>query len=161
MITQQDGSKVDWDNMPLSEMAKGNCLDTYYTLELFKVLKEKLEHIGLLYHYDNMLSPLIPVLGDIELKGMLIDSPKLEELNPKLTAKANEIKQSLYEFKQVNPEDNVGSTNDLVGIFYTRESGFGLYPPSRTKKTSKPQVNKDALEMLENFMETELEVRQE
>lgn len=161
MITQLDGSKVDWDNMPLAEMAKGNCLDCYYTLELFKVLHEKLDNLGLLFHYDNMLSPLIPVLAEIELQGMLIDQPKLEELNPKLTAKVEEVKKSLYEFKQVKPEDNVGSPKDLIKIFFTREDGFGLYPPFRTKKTNSPQVNKNTLETLESVMETELEVRQE
>ena len=159
MLTQEDGRKVDWANMSLAEMSLGNALDSYNTLKLYEILLAELERLDLVDHCKTLLSPLAPILADIESQGMLIDTVKLDELKPKLEAEVDSVKAKLYEFTQVKPEDNVASTYDLRDIFFTRESGFGLYPPFRTKKTNEPQVDKNTLETLETMIEDELKRR--
>lgn len=159
MLTQEDGRKVDWANMSLAEMAKGNALDSYNTLKLYEILLVELEKLDLLDHCKTLLSPLAPILADIESQGMLIDTTKLVELKPKLESEVESIKSKLYTFTQVKPEDNVSSTYDLRDIFFTREDGFGLYPPFRTKKTNEPQVDKNTLDTLESLIEEELKRR--
>lgn len=159
MLTQLDPKHVDWAGMPISEMAKGNALDAFNTLKLYEILIKELEKLHLINHYKHLLSPLIPILADIESRGMLIDTVKLDELKPKLEANVEEIKSKLYKFEQVKPEDNISSTRDLREIFFTRESGFGLYPPFRTKKTNEPQVDKNTLDTLETMIEDELRSR--
>jgi DNA polymerase I-like protein with 3'-5' exonuclease and polymerase domains len=159
MITQLDGSKVDWGNMPLADMAKGNSLDAFYTLCLYEVLVKELEKIDLLKYYDTLSSPLINKLADIELRGMTIDQTKLDEINPLMVNKVEECRATLHAFPQVRADDNIKSTDDMRQIFFLREDGFGFYPPFLTKKTNEPQVDKNTLETLENMIEEELETR--
>jgi hypothetical protein len=75
------------------------------------------------------------------------------------TRKVENSKKKVTSYSEVAAEDNIASNKDLVNIFFLKESGFGLYPPFRTKKTGTPQVDKNALETLENIIEEELEKR--
>jgi DNA polymerase I-like protein with 3'-5' exonuclease and polymerase domains len=160
MLTKRDGSNTDWANMPLDEMAKGNSLDAYYTLNLFFILEQKLKENNLYEHYDKLTSKLIPVFAEIELKGMIVNTNTLGTIAPKMQEKIVKVKEELKQgFSEIRPEDNLASNPTLVEILYTRENGFGLYPPFRSKKTGEPQVNKDAFEVLESLIEEELERR--
>ncbi len=159
MLTVKDPSRTKWEDMPLNEMSKGNVFDTYSTLKLFNLLEAELKKLNLYEYYKNLASPLIPVFVEIEKQGMPLDKEELERLTPIVTEKVKNFEKTLYDFKQVRKTDNIRSNNDLVSILYTREDGFGLYPPFITKKTNQPQVNKDTFEVLENLIEEELERR--
>ena len=159
MLTVSDGRKINWALMPLNEMAIGNVTDSYFTLELYYILKDKLKELGLESHYETLLCPLTIILAEVEYNGMLIDKSKLDEIGPNLKRESDEAKDKLYAFKQVRKEDKVSSPKDLVQIFYLRDDGFKLYPPFKTKKTNQPQTDKDTLETLETMIEEELEQR--
>lgn len=159
MLTVKDPKRIIWADMKLEDMAKGNVFDTYSTLKLFTYLSEELKKLNLYDYYKNLASPLIPVFVGIERRGMPIDKEELDKLTPVVKAKVDKFEEALYNFKQVKEEDNIRSQDDLIKILYTREDGFGLYPPFLTKKTNQPQVNKDTFEVLENLIEEELEKR--
>jgi DNA polymerase-1 len=158
MLTVKDGKKQDWASMPLSEMAHGNAMDSYYTLKLFHKLYDELDRIELVDHYNNLLSPLIPVLADIENRGMLIKTETLDNLDSRVNEKVVSAKQKVREFPFVKEEYNIASTKDLIKMFYHDAEGLGLYPPTKTDKGS-PSVDKNAMETLENLIEEELEKR--
>lgn len=140
-------------------MAHGNCFDSYNTLKLFEVFKDKLIKLDLYHYYSNLISPLIPVLAEIELQGMMVDEQRLDHAMPLVEESVKKAKEKLYTYPQVKPEDNLASIADLVNILFIREDGFGLYPPFRTKKKGDPQVDKNTLETLESLIEEELEKR--
>jgi len=158
MLTVKDGKKQDWASMPLDEMAKGNAMDSYYTLKLFERLYLELEKIDLVDHYKNLLSPLIPVLADIENKGMLIDQATIDSLDSRVKEKVDASKATVQAFPFIKEEYNIASNKDLIQIFYNGADGLTLYPPTRTDKGS-PSVDKNAMETLENLIEAELEKR--
>jgi DNA polymerase-1 len=158
MLTVKDGKKQDWESMPLSEMAKGNAMDSYYTLMLFHKMYSELQKLDLTDHYKNLLSPLIPVLADIENRGMLIDNGTLGNLDSRVKSKVDEAKSKVLSFPFVKEEYNIASNKDLIKIFYHDSEGLGLYPPTKTDKGS-PSVDKNAMETLENLIEAELEKR--
>jgi hypothetical protein len=65
---------------------------------------------------------------------------------------------TLYEFDEIQTEDNLSSNNDLIEVLYTRDGGFGMYPPDRTMKGS-PSVSAPTLKLLLSQIEEELEKR--
>jgi len=64
----------------------------------------------------------------------------------------------LHYHNQVEKADNLSSTNDLIKILYTREGGFGLYPPDRTAKGA-PSVSAPTLKIVLEHLEDELKKR--
>jgi DNA polymerase I-like protein with 3'-5' exonuclease and polymerase domains len=159
MLTNKNPKTTKWSEMALSDMAYGNVMDSTYTLKLLDLFIPKIQKLGLYDHHLHLLSPLILKLAKLELRGMLVDEDGLEKLAPKLQEKVENSKKKVTSYSEVAAEDNIASNKDLVNIFFLKESGFGLYPPFRTKKTGTPQVDKNALETLENIIEEELEKR--
>jgi DNA polymerase I-like protein with 3'-5' exonuclease and polymerase domains len=101
---------------------------------------------------------LIPVLADIENRGMLINTDTLDNLDSRVNEKVASSKSKVREFTFVKEEYNIASTKDLIKMFYHDSEGLGLYPPTKTDKGS-PSVDKNAMETLENLIEEELEKR--
>ena len=69
-----------------------------------------------------------------------------------------EIHDSLYDYNQVFKTENLASTKDLCGIFYTKEGGFEFYPPDRTEK-GEASVSKPTLDILLSQIKQEINSR--
>lgn len=160
MLTVTDPSKIDWENMPLHEVAKGNAMDTYFTLKLFDLINEKIEkeESNLPILIDEVLSPGLSVFAKAEFRGIDIDPRELEETGKSLKSHIVDLEDSLHESLGLLPTDNVYSTKCLVEIFYTREGALELYPPARTGKGA-PSTDADTIKLLLELIDEELERR--
>ena len=74
----QDGKKVDWANMPLPMMARGNALDAYFTLKIFKKLSRKIDELRMTNTYYKLIAPSINMFVGMEVDGMLISKEKVD-----------------------------------------------------------------------------------
>jgi len=150
MLTIQNPKTFDWANMPLSDCCEGNAADAYFTLKLFDLICEKLDP-KTMQLVENVLSEANPIFADIEYTGMDVDVNTLEKVGKGLRDKNIEATDALYAYAQVHKTDNLSSTKDLIEVLYTRESGFGVYPPDRTNKGA-PSVSAPTLKLLLEFV---------
>ena len=158
MLTIDNPKKFDWAGMSLHDCAEGNALDSYFTLKLFDICEKELKKLNMLHLYKNLMSPATEVFSGMEFNGLDISQDKLSEVGKELYLKNVDEADGLHSHEQVDKDDNLSSTNDLVEILYTREEGFNLYPPDRTAKGS-PSVAAPTLKILMEHLEDELKNR--
>lgn len=159
MLTISNPKKFDWANIGLVECLEGNALDTYFTYKLYKVLLETLEEQGMLPLLESMITPLLGIFSDMELEGLDISEENLTKLGRELNAKNIELEDVLYVSKKVKNTDNLASDIDMREILYTREGGFELYPPAKTKKKELPSTSAPTIEIIVAQIDDELKKR--
>jgi DNA polymerase I-like protein with 3'-5' exonuclease and polymerase domains len=167
MLTVNNPKAVNWSDMPLAEMARGNALDTYFTLKCYDVLINKLEDGGMVDTYKNIIEPSTKFFVEVELDGLLISEPQLEKLGAELHDNIINIEDKLYAFKEVKKDISLKSSHDLVRTLFSLVKsskdwvedsegyGFGLYPPIFTSKRQ-PSTSAEALDILKVQIKDEL-----
>ena len=158
MLTIKNPKTFDWANMALSDCCEGNAADSYFTLKLFNLIEEKLNDLGMGNLLSKLIMPSLSTFSEMEHAGMHVCEEKLESVGRSLRVANIDEEDNLYGFEEVTTMDNLSSNNDLVEILYTREEGFGLYPPDRTAKGT-PSVSAPTLKLLLEHIEEELNRR--
>ena len=158
MLTIKNPKTFDWANMALSDCCEGNAADSYFTLKLFNLIEEKLNELGMGKLLSKLIMPSLSTFSKMEHAGMQVDVGKLDSVGRGLRVSNIEEEDNLYTFDQVTTDDNLSSNNDLIEILYTREEGFGMYPPDRTAKGT-PSVSAPTLKLLLEHIEEELKRR--
>ena len=102
--------------------------------------------------------PSLETFAEMEWEGLDVALSELGSVGKQLSDKNINSEDNLYGFDAVDTSDNLSSNNDLIEILYTREEGFGLYPPDRTAKGS-PSVSAPTLKLLLTHIDEELEKR--
>lgn len=167
MLTVTNPASINWAEMPLAEMAKGNAFDTYFTLKCYDVLINKLEDAGMVDTYKNIIEPATLFFVDVELDGLLISETKLDQLGKELHDSLLGIEDKLYSFPEVKKDCSLKSSHDLIRTFFSLVKvgkdwvedlegyGFKLYPPILTGKRQ-PSTSAEALEVLKIQIKDEL-----
>lgn len=162
----RDGKKTDWKNMPLAEMARGNALDAYFTIKVYRKLQDKIAKLKMANLYEKLMAPAVAFFKDMELDGLLISKGRVNELGTQLHSDILEREDKLLSYQLVNKTYELTSTDDLVKILYSADKkhnivpgGFGLYPPICSDKTGAPSTSADALDILLEQLEDEINKR--
>jgi len=158
MLTVNNPNQFDWANISLADCAKGNAMDSYFTLKLYDLIHEKLESEGILPLIESVIEPALTAFTDMEFDGLEVDLGALDGVGRELNIQNINNEDNLYEFPEVNTSRNLSSNNDLIEILYTDTEGFCLYPPDKTPK-GKPSVSAPTLKLLLEFVNEELESR--
>lgn len=156
-VREGEAHKKDWANTPLPELVKGNAMDTFYTLRIFRELEPELEKLGSLEVSEVLYAPLSNIFAEVEKEGMEVDLGELGVVKKNLDSTIIDIEDKLYALPEVQADDNLGSTLDLRKILYSEE-GFGFYAPKFTDK-DQPSTDKETLEELLSQIEEELDSR--
>jgi len=149
MLTVSDPKNFDWANLSLTDCLEGNAYDAYATIHVFFKLIEKLNDKTpkLMHLMEELVMPAFPMFIEMERKGLHVDLNRLKELDKEIKQDILEKEDSLHFYPQVKDVDNLNSTKDLIKILYTREDGFGLFPPQLTPK-EQPSVAADTLKII-------------
>jgi DNA polymerase I len=119
--------------------------DAEITLRLMPILREELERVGGMKLMEEIELPLITVLANMEMNGILLDLPFFESMSKELEGRLNEIVRQVYD--SVGKEFNLNSTQQLSDILFNR---LHLEPPDRGKKTASGHYSTSAA-VLENL----------
>lgn len=160
MLTVANPNKFDWRNIALSDCCEGNAADAYFTLKLYDLIISKFSELGLVPFFEKVLAPANTIFSEIEFTGLEVCPQTLESVGKVLQTENIETEDLLYNYKEVNPKDNLSSTLKLSEILYTNDEGFGLYPPDRSPKGA-PSVAAPTLKILLEHIEEELQNRNE
>ncbi len=121
-------SSVTFDHVDIDKATAYAAEDADVTLRLWMVLKPRLAAERLTRIYERLERPLIPVLADMEERGISIDRQILSRLSGELGQKAAAFEDEIYELS--GERFNIGSPKQLGDILFGR---MGLPGGSKTK----------------------------
>jgi DNA polymerase I len=104
--------------------------DAVVPLLLREELSPRLEKLNAHEVLDTLEMPLIEVLAEMELHGILLDVSFLKSLETELERRQNELTENV--FRTVGHEFNLNSTQQLSDVLFQELS---IVPPLRAKKT--------------------------
>lgn len=119
------------------------CEDADITLRLKNVLEPKLKAAGvedLFYHIEM---PLIPVLADMEMSGIKIDTESLKETSNIFTQRMQELEQNIY--RLAGKEFNVSSPKQVGDILFGE---MKIIDKPKKTKTGQFVTNEEVLQQL-------------
>lgn len=115
-------------DVPLEKAAEYCAEDSDFTLKLFFELKPKLAENGLLSLFENTEMRLLPLLSQMEIAGIHLDSAALKAYHGELSEKIVQIQQEIFDL--VGHEFNIASTKQLQQVLFEER---GLKAGKKTK----------------------------
>jgi DNA polymerase-1 len=131
-ITELIGSgrkQITMEAVPIAPAAAYCGADVDATIRLYTILTEKLQSAGLTEVYTHIELPLLPVLTNMEMAGVLLDTKFLSQMSSRLAQRIHELEQEL--FKVVGRSFNLRSTQQLSQVLFD-ELGFSTKGMKRT-----------------------------
>ncbi len=127
----------------LSKAVPYACEDADITLAAYHVLLPMIEKAGLKELLDTVEMPLVPVLMSMEMRGICIDTEKLQELSISFEKRLRQIEKSIYVF--AGEEFNIKSSQQLGRILFEK---LELPVVKKTKKKTGYSTDVDVLTQL-------------
>ena len=90
--------------------------DADVTLRLYNVLKPRLKEAGVDDLFYNIEMPLVPVLAEMEMNGVLLDTKALAETSRTLTDRMKQIELNIY--KLAGHEFNIASPKQVGEVLF-------------------------------------------
>jgi DNA polymerase I len=117
-LTGKGKGRIGFAEVDIGEAAALGCCDVETIWRLVPVLREKLDAAGLGKLHDDIELPLTGVLAEMEYRGVLVDSEKLETL-------ALEFEKALDQragiiFEMAGEEFNIQSPKQLAAILFDK-----------------------------------------
>jgi DNA polymerase I len=117
-LTGSGKEKKELREIPVELVGEYSAQDADITFRLFDNLKTKLEQGNLLDLAENVEFPLIPVLADIELTGVKLDTEYLSELSKELEIILGNLVTKIYNL--AGETFNANSTQQLGKILFEK-----------------------------------------
>jgi DNA polymerase-1 len=139
--------QIPMSQVPIDEAAPYAAADAVVTLKAYRFLQAKLREPAInmddLFHRLEM--PLIPIVARMERAGALLDLDEVQRQSRDLTARMNELEQSIY--SQAGTEFNINSPKQLNDILFVR---MGLSVQGLKKTTHGYSTDITTLEALKS-----------
>jgi DNA polymerase I len=123
------GKKITFDKAPLAKATVYAAEDAEVTWEAASSLAPKLQKARLDELFNDLEMPLVPLLARLEMNGVKLNVPALEELSQELTIQLDTIEATCYEL--AGHEFNLNSPQQLAVVLFEE---LGLKQVKKTKK---------------------------
>ncbi|MBL8629339.1 MAG: DNA polymerase I [Rhodospirillaceae bacterium] len=133
---------ITFDKVPLDKATAYAAEDADVTRRFHTVLKPRLRAEHLTTVYETLERPLIPILAEMEAKGILVDTKRLKTLSDDFAKRMVELESKIH--KLAGEEFNVASPKQLGEILFERMS----LPGGKKGKTGAYGTGADVLEEL-------------
>lgn len=131
------GSKqLSMRDIPVEKVSDYACEDADITLQLYRALWPEIEEEELKQLYEEIEAPLISVLAKIEMAGINLDVPFLNQYEKVLSAQLAEIEQEIYQL--AGQELNISSPKQIGEVLFEQ---MGI--PYKGAKTKTGQYKTD------------------
>ena len=102
--------------MPLDKAADYGAEDADFTLQLWHLFRERLEKNKLLNLFTDVEMKLLPILAEMELRGIHVNTKALDKYDAELTGEIETVQKEIYEI--VGHEFNIASPKQLQEILF-------------------------------------------
>jgi DNA polymerase-1 len=123
--------QISMAEVAIESVASYAAADAETTLRLLPLMQAEIERVHAAKLMAEIEMPLIPVLADMEMTGILLDLPFFKKLSEELTLRMAEIEKQVFE--AVGKPFNLNSTQQLSDVLFDR---LRLEPPDRGRKTA-------------------------
>jgi len=134
-------NQIRMDAAPIDVVAVYAAEDADVTLRLADVLAGQLEAEGLRGLFDELESPLVAVLAEMEYAGIRVDPQALKRMETQLSRRADELRSRIVAAAGV--EFNVDSPKQLAGVLFDN-----LQLPVIKRTKTGPSTDSSVLEEL-------------
>jgi DNA polymerase-1 len=119
--------------------------DADVTLKLYNVLQPQLKENNLESLFWNIEMPLVPVLADMEMNGVLLDTKALKETSDIFNKRMNEYEQKIYE--QAGEKFNISSPKQVGEILFGK---MKIMEKPKKTKTGQYVTSEEVLQTLKS-----------
>ncbi|HOX38320.1 MAG TPA: DNA polymerase I [Candidatus Brocadiia bacterium] len=116
------------DQVDVRQVCEYACEDADIAFALYEFLKPKLRRQGLWELFETVEMPLVPVLAEMEFRGVCIDTAHLKKLSGELGAQAVALEARIYE--AAGGAFNINSPKQLAEVLFDK---LGLPSGKRTQ----------------------------
>ncbi len=123
--------QISMADVAIESVAPYAAADAEIPLRLMALQVDELKRVHGVNLLEEIDLPLTPVLADMEMEGILLDLPFLNQMSDEMTKRLAEIEKQIFD--SVGKTFNVNSTQQLSDVLFKTLS---LEPPDRGKKTA-------------------------
>lgn len=123
--------------MTMSELVKYSGNHSVSALMLWPVFEDRMKKLKLLDLFWGIEMPLVPVLSDMELNGIMVDQNVLAELGTEFDAKIAVLNEALDHWSGTT-EVNFNSPDQVAEVFYNK---LGIKPPWMKTASGRPSIS--------------------
>lgn len=145
-LTGKGKQKIELEAVPLKVISQYCIDDSYLSLQLGKVLDEKIAQNQLKNLYRKIEIPLIRVLLEMEFAGVKIDMDFLKRASRKLETRIEETEQEIYGL--AGYQLNLNSSQQLGELLFEK---MNLPVSKKTRKTKSYSTDIEVLTELKGF----------
>jgi DNA polymerase-1 len=133
--------QITIDQVPPATTAAYCGADVDATLQIFDLLAPKVREAEMWALYETVELPLLPVLTDMEMTGVLLDTAYLREMSTRLGQRLSTLETEMFQL--VGHSFNLRSTQQMSQVLF-HEMGF---PTRGISKTSSGQYSTAVFEL--------------
>jgi len=133
----------NFSHVSLEKATEYACEDVHVTCVVKDRFHQELKEKGLWKLYSEVEVPLIPVLADMEMKGILVDKAGLAELKKEFGKRLRELESQIFEL--AGHEFNINSTKQLAEVLFEE---LNLPQLKKTKKKTGYSTDVEVLKSL-------------
>lgn len=130
-------------DVPLDQICQYAAEDADITLRLKNVLEPKLKEVGAEDLFYNIEMPLVPVLVDMELEGVSLDTEELDKVRITFNERMLQLEQEIYEL--AGERFNIASPRQVGDILFGK---LQLVEKAKKTKTGQYQTSEEVLQAL-------------
>ena len=119
--------------------------DADITLQLYNALEPKLKESDLYPLFRDIEMPLVRVLAEMEMNGVLIDTNALKETSVAFTERMLELERKIYE--EAGEEFNISSPRQVGDILFEK---LKIVEKAKKTKTGQYVTSEEVLQQLKN-----------
>ena len=109
-------NETTMDQVPIEQIAPYCGLDVHYTFRLFRLFEKEMADTKLDYILKKIEFPLLPILLEMEERGVYVSKEHLEKTGHYITGKIDELEKEI--FSLVQTPFNLNSPKQLSEVLY-------------------------------------------
>lgn len=132
-------------DVPPADVCEYASEDADITLQLYNALEPKLRESDLYPLFRDIEMPLVRVLAEMEMNGVLIDTNALKETSVAFTERMLELERKIYE--EAGEEFNISSPRQVGDILFEK---LKIVEKAKKTKTGQYVTSEEVLQQLKN-----------
>lgn len=132
-------------DLPPAEICNYACEDADITLKLKNILEPQLKAAGVEDLFWDIEMPLVPVLADMEMNGVRIDTDSLQETSKNFTDRMNRYEEEIYQ--EAGEKFNISSPKQVGDILFDK---MKIVEKAKKTKTGQYVTSEEVLQQLKS-----------
>jgi DNA polymerase-1 len=136
-----EAHKIGREIMEAEDLYIRNCTDADYTLQLYPILKKRLEEEDLYTYFMEQRIPAISALAKVEMNGLPVDLDHTAAITQKYSDEMDATKIEVFKYPEVKdiPKFNINSNDDLQELLFDK-LGFEAGRKTKTGYSTDKEV---------------------